>query len=41
MSKLRDLVESEGFEDEIEFFEAFHMESVVPGICKSVTTQLM
>ena len=33
MSKLNDLLESEGFEDEIEFAETYVLESIVPGIC--------
>ena len=33
MSKLNDLLKSEGFEDEIEFAETYIPESTVPGIC--------
>ncbi len=33
MDKLEKLLEVEGFDDEIEFGEAFATESVVPGIC--------
>ncbi len=33
MSKLNDLLESEGFDDEIEFAETYIPESTVPGIC--------
>ena len=33
MSKLNDLLESEGFDDEIEFAETYVLESIVPGIC--------
>ncbi len=33
MSKLNDLLESEGFEDIIEFAETYVLESIVPGIC--------
>lgn len=33
MSKLKDLLDVEGFEDAYDFLEAYASESVVPGIC--------
>ncbi len=35
MDKLEKLAEIEGFEDSFEMLEAYHIDSVVPGICSN------